>query len=76
MRQIRWKEWKRPKTRQHMLRKLGINERLSREWGGTSKGYWRIAGSAVLNQALPTTHWADLGLRMLKPTWQRLRSAG
>lgn len=76
MRQIRWKEWKRPKTRQHMLRKLGINERLSREWGGSSKGYWRIAGSAVLNQALPKTHWDDFGLRKLKPTWQRLRSTG
>jgi group II intron reverse transcriptase/maturase len=76
MRQIRWKEWKRSKTRQHMLRKLGINEQLAREWGGSSKGYWRIAGSAVLNRALPNTHWDDLGLRMLRPTWQRLRSAG
>lgn len=76
MRQIRWKEWKRPKTRQTMLRKLGINEQLSREWGGTSKGYWRVAGSPVLARALPNSYWDDLGLRMLKPTWQRLRSAG
>ncbi|MCD9877241.1 hypothetical protein LJ657_27135 [Streptomyces sp. NR30] len=76
MRQIRWKEWKRPRTRQVMLRKLGINERLSREWGGTGKGYWRVAGSPVLARALPNAYWDDLGLRMLKPTWQRLRSAG
>lgn len=75
MRQIRWKEWKRPRTRQAMLRKLGINEQLSREWGGSSKGYWRVAGSPVLARALPNAYWGDLGLRMLKPTWQRLRSA-
>ena len=75
MRQIRWKEWKLPKTRRAMLRKLGMNERNSREWGNSSKGYWRIAGSAVLQRALPTSYWDDLGLRMLKPTWQRLRSA-
>jgi RNA-directed DNA polymerase len=75
MRQIRWKEWKRPKTRRANLRKLGINERFSREWGNSSKGYWRIAGSAVLQRALPNSYWDGLGLRMLKPTWQRLRSA-
>jgi len=76
MRQIRWKEWKRPGTRQAMLRKLGINEQLSREWGGSSKGYWRIAGSSVLARSLPNAYWDDLGLRMLKSTWHRLRSAG
>ncbi|MFD0068444.1 group II intron maturase-specific domain-containing protein [Streptomyces sp. NPDC056690] len=76
MRQIRWKGWKRPKTRQAMPRKFGINEQFSREWGGTSKGYWRVSGSLVLARALPNTYWGDLGLRVLKPTWQRLRSAG
>jgi hypothetical protein len=76
MRQIRWKEWKIPRARRAMLRKLGINEQSSREWGNSSKGYWRIAGSPVLQRALPNSYWDDLGLRMLKPTWLRLRSAG
>jgi RNA-directed DNA polymerase len=75
MRQIRWKEWKQPKTRRAMLLRLGINEQSSREWGNSSKGYWRIAGSPVLQRALPNSYWDDLGLRMFKPTWQRLRSA-
>ncbi|MCH0563241.1 group II intron maturase-specific domain-containing protein [Streptomyces sp. MUM 2J] len=75
MRQIRWKEWKLPRTRRAMLRKLGINEQSSREWGNSSKGYWRIAGSPVLQRALPHSYWEGLGLRMLKPAWQRLRSA-
>ncbi len=75
MRQIRWKEWKRYEARRRNLLALGIPERSAREWAGSSKGYWRIAGTAVLERALPNSYWDDLGLRMLKPTWQRLRSA-
>ncbi|MFI6283133.1 group II intron reverse transcriptase/maturase [Streptomyces sp. NPDC050988] len=75
MRQIRWKEWKLPKARFRNLRALGVAEWQAREWAGSGKGYWRIAGSAVLQRALPNSYWDDLGLRMLKPTWQGLRSA-
>lgn len=75
MRQIRWKEWKRPWTRRVNLRRLGISDQLAWRWGSSSKGYWRIAGSAVLQRALPNSYWDDQGLRLLSPTWQRLRSA-
>lgn len=75
MRQIRWKEWKVPRARRANLRRLGINESFSQQWGNSSKGYWRIAGSVVLQRALPNSYWDDLGLFTLKPTWQRLRSA-
>jgi len=75
MRQIRWKEWKRPATRRANLRKLGIPERTAREWASSSKGYWRIAGSVVLQTALPNSYWDDQGLKLLNPIWQRLRSA-
>lgn len=75
MRQIRWKEWKRPRSRHRMLRSLGIPGRSAREWASSGKGYWRIGGSVVLARALPNAYWEDLGLRMLKPTWQRLRPA-
>nr|WSZ98828.1 hypothetical protein OH820_27035 [Streptomyces sp. NBC_00857] len=75
MRQIRWKEWKRYAVRRRNLLALGIPDRSAREWAGSGKGYWRITGSGVLQRALPNSHWDDLGLKMLKPTWQRLRSA-
>ncbi|QFQ98047.1 group II intron reverse transcriptase/maturase [Streptomyces phaeolivaceus] len=75
MRQIRWKEWKRYATRRRNLRALGIGERDAREWAASSKGYWRVAKSPVLDRALPISYWDDLGLKMLKPTWQRLRPA-
>jgi RNA-directed DNA polymerase len=75
MRQIRWKEWKRPKTRQANLRKLGISRQTAYEWSYSSKGYWRIAGSPILQVALRNSYWDDQGLKLLKPTWLRLRSA-
>jgi RNA-directed DNA polymerase len=75
MRQIRWKEWKRPKTRQSNLRKLGISRQASYEWSNSSKGFWRIAGSPVLATTLTNAYWDGQGLKLLKPTWQRLRSA-
>lgn len=74
LRQVRWKEWKRPKTRRHNLRVLGLPEREVREWGGSCKGYWRVAGT-FLSRALPNQYWEDLGLRGFSPRWHRLRHA-
>lgn len=75
MRQIRWKEWKRPATRRVNLRKLGASAQTAYEWSYSSKGYWRIAGSPVLQRTLTNSYWSDQGLKLLRPTWQRLRSA-
>jgi Group II intron, maturase-specific domain len=44
LRQVRWKEWKRPQTRYRNRRALGIPERDARSWAASQKGYWRIAG--------------------------------
>jgi group II intron reverse transcriptase/maturase len=75
MRQIRWKEWKLIRSRQANLISLGTSKGQAHEWACSRKGYWRIAGSPILARALPNAYWEDLGLRTLKPTWQRLRSA-
>lgn len=73
MRQIRWKEWKRPRTRVANLRKLGIRHDLAYQWGMSSRGYWRIAGSAVLHRALPNEHWTDHGLLVFRDAWDRFQ---
>ena len=72
LRQVRWKEWKTTAARRHNLRIRGIPERNVRKWGGSSKGYWRIAGSQVLGVALPNAYWEHLGLKTLTATSQRL----
>lgn len=38
LRQVRWKEWKRPKTRRRSLQALGVPPQQAREWAGTRKG--------------------------------------
>ena len=75
LRQVRWKEWKRPKTRRRNLRALGVPPQQAREWAGTRKGYWRIAGSAPLQRALPNTYWREQGLRGFIDPYGRFRDA-
>ena len=72
LRQIRWKEWKTTAAKRHNLRIRGISERSARKWAGSSKGYWRVAGSRVLQVSLPNTYWNRLGLKTLTATRQRL----
>lgn len=73
LRQVRWKEWKRPRTRQQNLMRLGMPPRFARLAGGSSKGCWRMANTA-LQRALPKTYWDDLGLTSFSDTVRRLRS--
>jgi group II intron reverse transcriptase/maturase len=73
LRQIRWKEWKRVRTRRRNLRALGISEQNARRWATSRKGYWRIAGSWVLSYALPDAYWADLGLKGFTDPYRRFR---
>lgn len=74
MRQIRWKEWKNPRTRVANLRKLGIRPDLAYQWGMSSRAYWRIAKSPVLQRALPNDHWTDLNLILFRYAWERFQT--
>jgi len=72
LRQVRWKEWKTTAAKRHNLRIRGISESNARKWAGSSKGYWRVAGSKILQVSLPNSYWDRLGLKTLSQTWQRL----
>lgn len=73
LRQARWKEWKRPRTRERKLKKLGIPKREAREWSYSQKGYWRISGSPILSRALPNAYWKRQGLKGFADPYRRLR---
>jgi len=45
LRQVRWKEWKRPNTRGRKLRALGLSEADARATAVSQKGYWHLAGT-------------------------------
>ena len=47
-----WKSWKRVKTRIANLVKCGIDKYQAYMWGNSRLGYWRIAGSYILNRAI------------------------
>lgn len=75
LRQVRWKEWKRPKARFRQLLSLGIPRRKAIQWANSSTGHWRMAGSPPLSRALPNAYWAQLGLAGFSSCWRRLRNA-
>jgi len=75
LRQVRWKEWKRWSARRRNLHVLGIPDPQARQWAATSRGSWRIAGSAVLQRALPTSHWQGQGLAGFLGPYRQLRDA-
>lgn len=73
LRQIRWKEWKLPRTRVANLRRLGIVKDMAYQWGNSSRAYWRVAKSPILHRALPTTYWEDLGVVFFRRAWDRFQ---
>ena len=56
-----WKQWKKPKTKAHNLRKLGISKELAYMWANSRLGYWRIAGSPVLKCSITNERLAQAG---------------
>jgi group II intron reverse transcriptase/maturase len=62
LRQVRWKEWKKPRGRYRGLVAQGIPAWQARQWAASGRGCWRIAGSPVLARALPVSYWQELGL--------------
>lgn len=68
-----WKQWKHPRTRVRNLIKLGVDKQKAYEWGNTRKGYWRIAGSPILQRTLGNAYWQSLGLVSLETRYKHLR---
>lgn len=75
LRQARWKQWKRIRTKVRMLRSLGIPKQKAYEWANTRKGSWRIAGSAPLQRAMPNAYWQSLGLVGFSDSYRRVRES-
>jgi len=73
LRQVAWKQWKRLRTKHRMLQRHGVPRPKAREWANTRKGSWRVAGSAILQRALPNSYWSDLGLVGFGDSYGRIR---
>jgi RNA-directed DNA polymerase len=62
LRQIRLKEWKRPKTRARELARLGVSNEEARKIAGSRKGTWHLSRTPAVHQALDNAYWRRSGV--------------
>ena len=53
IRMVTWKRWKKIQTRFRNLVKAGIDRNRAWEFANSRKGYWRVAGSPILQRSIP-----------------------
>ncbi|MBX9851538.1 MAG: group II intron reverse transcriptase/maturase, partial [Cytophagaceae bacterium] len=63
LRIIKWRNWKRIRTRIANLIKLGIDKSKAYQWGNSSKGACRIAHSPILTRTLTSSYWGKQGYK-------------
>lgn len=69
-----WKQWKKPRTKVANLRKLGIPADKAYQWGNSRLGYWRIAGSPVLECSITNERLAAAGYFGILNCYESLHS--
>jgi RNA-directed DNA polymerase len=62
LRCIRWRQWKRPRTRAKHLLKRGLSKERARKSAGNGRGPWWNAGASHMNLAFPKSYFDRLGL--------------
>lgn len=75
IRQIFWKQWKRTRARCDNLIKLGIPKGKAWEWANSRLGYWRIAGSWILDRSLTNKYLASIGYDDISNRYKVLHSS-
>jgi group II intron reverse transcriptase/maturase len=61
LRMVYWKSWKKIKTKRQYLRKLGMPKGDVEKFSNTRKGYWRTAGSPILQRSLSNQKLKEIG---------------
>lgn len=74
VRQIFWKQWKKPSARFENLKRLGVPKRKAREWSYSRLGYWRIADSWILHRSLTNEYLASIGYDDIAKRYEVLHS--
>jgi len=73
LRMIKWKQWKRPRTKITNLVQLGANKYRAYEWANTRKSYWHTAKSWILSTTLSNDYLKQLGYPSLLAEYKRVR---
>lgn len=61
IRQIYWKQWKSPKTREKALIKLGMSREDAKKYGNTRQSYWHTAKTKTLSYTLRNAKLKEFG---------------
>jgi RNA-directed DNA polymerase len=75
LRNILWRQWKRPWTRVRKLMQLGMEEARARKSAMNGRGPWWNSGASHMNLALPRKFFDNLGLVNLQNELRRLQCA-
>ena len=67
-----WKSWKNPGTRVKNLVKCGIKPYWAYQWGNSSSGYWRVAGSPIMARAASDVNLRRAGYPCLMDYYAKL----
>jgi len=62
LRNIIWRQWKRPRTRLKKLKQRGLNENRARESAYNGRGAWWNSGASHMNTAFPKKYFDNLSL--------------
>jgi RNA-directed DNA polymerase len=73
LRNILWRQWKRPWTRVRKLMQLGMEEARARKSAMNGRGPWWNSGASHMNQFLPGSFFDNLGLVNLQNVLRRLQ---
>jgi len=65
-----WKQWKLIRTRHRSLMKLGVADNQAYQWANTRKGYWRIAGSPILQSTVTYDRLIQNGYKPLSTMYK------
>ena len=74
LRNIIWRQWKRPRTRFRNLMKIGLEEDRAAMSAWNGRGAWWNAGASHTNQALPNSYFERQGLLSLSKSMLRFQS--
>jgi hypothetical protein len=61
LRMVIWKQWKRIRTKERYLIKLGLPRYKAWQFANTRKGYWRSAGSPILHRTITNNSLLEAG---------------
>ena len=67
-----WKQWKQPRTRRRNLIALGIDAERVKLASRSRKGYWRMSGNSIVQQALSNRWLEGQGVPDMRTLWIRL----